>query len=67
MDPSAEMDPSAATGLGVAGPPILCCAPGRKTWHAIKRAGFSSVDLDRSPFRPRSGLYVPYTARCATA
>ena len=66
MDPSAEIDPSAATGLGVAGPPILCCAPGRKT-YTIKRAGFSSVDLDRSPSRPRSGLYVPYIAGCAIA
>jgi hypothetical protein len=39
----------------------------RQAIAAIKRAGFSSVDLDWSPFRPRSGLYVPYIARRAIA
>ena len=41
--------------------------PGRKTWPPIKQAGFSSVDLDWSPLRPRSGLYVPDIARRAIA
>jgi SAM-dependent methyltransferase len=43
------------------------CDPGRETWRAIERAGFTHVDLDWFTIPPRCSVYNPCIAGRAIA